>query len=225
MEDFFVDEVLGKHAEAPKQRMHFKKVQAKEDSDDEESMPSLENKGDGESSDDSLVHYPARHNGWDFLAENKDEDDSDGEDDDCPPLLHPSKRKRGYESKSDGDSEMELNNGEDDLDVKAKPIPASIDLCDDDDEDIVMVNSVNSVTWNDQHSDEEWLVDSGATVNVTRSDEFLENGTVCTQTITVGNGEKVRALTQGDLTLRENNTGLKITIQAMVCKEFWLKTS
>jgi hypothetical protein len=166
------------------------------------------------------VHYPARHNGWEFLAENKDGDDSDGEDDDCPPLLHPSKRKRGYKSDSDGDSEMELANGEDDLDAEAKPIPASIDLCTNDDDDTNMVNSVNSVKWSDQHSDEEWLVDSGATVNMTRSDEFLENVTVCTQTITVGNGKKVRALTQGDLTLREKNTGLKITIHAMVCKEF-----
>jgi hypothetical protein len=69
-------------------------------------------------------------------------------------------------------------------------------------------------------------VDSGATVNVMvnviRSDEFLENVTECTQTITVGNGEKVHALKQGDITLQEKNMGLKITIQAIICEEFRL---
>jgi hypothetical protein len=107
--------------------------------------------------------------------------------------------------------------GEEDKKAASHPIPGSIDLKDKVDEDC---NVVNSIQWASQYNDEEWLVGSGATVNVTRSDEYLENVTKCTQTITMGNGEKVRALKQGDLTLQETNTGLKITIQAMVCKEF-----
>jgi hypothetical protein len=63
------------------------------------------------------------------------------------------------------------------------------------------VHSINQV--NNTHHDEEWLVDSGAMVNVTRSDRFLENVKPCNLTSAVGNGDKVNMLKQGDIVLRK----------------------
>jgi hypothetical protein len=50
------------------------------------------------------------------------------------------------------------------------------------------VNSINLVS-NANH-DKEWLVDSGATGNVTKSNKFMENVKACNLRITVGNGDK-----------------------------------
>jgi hypothetical protein len=78
------------------------------------------------------------------------------------------------------------------------------------------LKSVNSVCWSDKNQhDEEWFVDSEATVNVTRntrSDKCLEHVTSCDQRITVGNGNKVNVLKQSDIILKEKNTGTLITI-------------
>jgi hypothetical protein len=85
------------------------------------------------------------------------------------------------------------------------------------------LESVNSVYWSNENKlDEEWLIDSRATVNVTRSDNVLENATSCNQTITVGNGDKANVMKQGNIVLKEKNTGMLITIQVMVCPQFLL---
>jgi hypothetical protein len=85
---------------------------------------------------------------------------------------------------------------------------------------------VNSVQWtNAHHEDEEWLVDSGAMVNVTRNHKHKENVKICDLTITMGNGDKVNVTKQRDIVLKEKKMGMLISIQAMmVCAEFPLNT-
>jgi hypothetical protein len=100
LEDFFIDEVLGKNDEAQIHRLQFKKehtAQEESDDDDDDSMPLLEEKGHCECSSNSLVHYPAKHEGWDSLGE----PDSDSDDDTCLPLLPPLKQKKEFENDSD----------------------------------------------------------------------------------------------------------------------------
>jgi hypothetical protein len=63
----------------------------------------------------------------------------------------------------------------------------------------VQQEKLNAVQWcNHKNYVEEWLMDSGATINITRSDNCFENITACNQMITVGNGDKVNMLKQGD---------------------------
>jgi hypothetical protein len=53
-----------------------------------------------------------------------------------------------------------------------------------------------------------------------RSNKNLENVTPCNKTIMVRNSDTDKVLKQGDIVLKERNTGMLITIQAMVCCEF-----
>lgn len=65
----------------------------------------------------------------------------------------------------------------------------------------------------------EWLVDSGATVNGTQSDKYLQNVMQCDTTITVGNDKGVNVVKQGGVVLMEKNLGQRLSIHAMVCKQ------
>jgi hypothetical protein len=51
------------------------------------------------------------------------------------------------------------------------------------------------------------LVESGATFNVTRNEKYIANPRPSNTLITVGNGEKVKVKTQGNLYLKEETTG------------------
>jgi hypothetical protein len=68
---------------------------------------------------------------------------------------------------------------------------------------------------------EERLVNSGATVNITRNEKYTMNARPSNALITVRNGEKVKVKTQGDLLyLKVETTGkLSKFSQALVCPE------
>jgi hypothetical protein len=106
-----------------------------------------------------------------------------------------------------GNIEMESDsNSEDDHDMSPlifKPFDYDSDSKSDEEVKEDIHESVNTVPAFETDDWDEWLVDSGAIVNVTRGNKYLKNVTMCNQQITGGNGEKVSMEKQGEIMLKE----------------------
>ncbi len=67
---------------------------------------------------------------------------------------------------------------------------------------------------------EEWLLDSGSTVNLTNKKERFWNQRESGVTVTVGQGSQVEGQKDGDVILKEKNSGLNMKISATYCPDF-----
>jgi hypothetical protein len=177
----------------------------------------------GDSDEDLMSPLEQRNsNRWQMEP---DDEESDSDDDLMPPL-----QQRFYDCNDEGDSSDEESNSSD-VDLMPPLIPRTFNWEDDDESTIddcdeksvhtaKTEEAFHVVNYNHKRNVEEWLIDSGATVNVTRSEKNVTNITPSNAKITVGNGEKVHVKAQGDLFLKENNTGEMIKIQELICPEF-----
>ena len=80
--------------------------------------------------------------------------------------------------------------------------------------------SVNAMKTDDEDWSEEWLVDTGASGNVTYSDHQMKNKVPSTKSITVGNGNICAVKTEGDLVFEQHKTGHRLGWHSMVSTGF-----
>ena len=67
---------------------------------------------------------------------------------------------------------------------------------------------------------EEWLLDSGSTVNLTNKKERFWEKRTTNITVTVGDGSQVEGLCDGSVILKEKNTKENLKITATYCPGF-----